>query len=206
MNLRFVRTAFCLLVCTLVTLGLFRGFQVTSKSANQQGKLKKIEEAFTINPQVRVTKLKVGSQEHHFDEDFEEADDWPKRVLVEVENISTKPIIYLAVNLKFPETRSSGNLMMYPIKFGIIPSHPQSPHAKALRLMPGEKLEISLDKHYDDLKHFIGTRQPMNQIHRVQIEIGFIVFEDGVAWAGEFLRQDPNDPRRYLPVGQIRPN
>jgi hypothetical protein len=206
MKLRFVRAALYSLVCTIVTFGLFQGFQVTSKFANQRGKLKKIEEAFTINPQVRVTKVKVGSRERHFDEEFEEADDWPKRVSLEVENISTKPIIYLAVNLKFPETRSSGNLMMYPVKFGIMPTLAQSSHARPLRLMPGEKLEVALDTHYEDLEHFIGTRQPMNQIQRVQIEIGFIVFEDGIAWAGEFLRQDPNNPSRYLPVGQTRPN
>src|SRR6185503_17578728 len=86
-----------------------------------QNQRKSIEEAFTFTPQVRVTRLKIGSMERRFKEEFDESDDWPKRLSFEIESIAAKPIVYLEVNLNFPETKSSGSMMSYPIKLGIRP-------------------------------------------------------------------------------------
>ena len=181
---------------------------VTSKplklgTTSQQNERKSLEQAFSSNPQVRVTKLKVGPNIRRFSEEFDESDDWLKRLSPEIESTAIKPITYLEINLKFPETRSSGNLMSYPITMGIRPnSTPSAPAQKALHLMPGETLEITLDNDYDRLERFVGIRHSMNQIHRVQVEVGFIVFDDGTAWiVGDFFRPDPNNPRHYINVG-----
>jgi len=73
--------------------------------------------------------------------------------------------------------------------------------------MPGEKLELSVGDNYDRLAQFIGTRHSMHQMQKMQVEICFIIFEDGTAWtAGDFLRPDPNNPRRYNNVGHTVPN
>ena len=178
-------------------------------AAWQQDQRKSLEQAFSSNPIVRVTKLKVGPNIRQFKEEFDESDDWLKRLVLEIESMATKPITYLEVNLNFPETKASGNLMSYPIAVGINPNpNPKgSPTAtRALRLMPGEKLAITLDDDYDRLERFIRIRHPMNQIHKAQVEVSFIVFDDGTAWiVGDYFRRDPNDPRHYINVGRTPP-
>lgn len=73
-------------------------------------------------------------------------------------------------------------------------------------LMPSEILKISLDKEKDKIYKFVNERQPIESIQKVELEIGFIVFEDKTAWtAGNFLRQDPNDPNRYNNIGSQPP-
>jgi len=171
-----------------------------------QNQRKSIEEAFTFTPQVRVTRLKIGSMERRFKEEFDESDDWPKRLSFEIESIAAKPIVYLEVNLNFPETKSSGSMMSYPIKLGIRPDVKTSVTGEPLLLMPGDKLNINVSEHYQKLERFISGRHPMNQIRRAQIEIGFIIFQDGTAWAGDFMRPDPAKPGRYIPVGRSPQN
>jgi hypothetical protein len=170
-------------------------------AANPQESLKLVEEAFAFSPQVRLTRLKVRSTERRLREAFDDSDDWMRNLSFEIQSSATKPIVYLEVNINFPETRSSGNLMSYPIKLGIRPDVKTSEDNKPLRLAPGDKLDLSVSEHYDKLESFIRRRLPINQIHKAQVEIGFIIFEDGTAWAGEFLRPDPNKAGRYLPVG-----
>jgi hypothetical protein len=178
-------------------------------AALQQDQRKSFEQAFSSNPIVRVTKLKIGPNSRQFKEEFDESDDWLKRFVFEIESMANKPITYLEVNLNFPETKASGNLMSYPIAIGINPNpNPKaSPTAqKALRLMPGEKLAITLADDYDKLERFISIRHSINQIHKAQVEVSFIVFDDGTAWiVGDYFRRDPNNPRHYINVGQTPP-
>ena len=177
-------------------------------AAVQKDGQKFIEEAFSINRQVRVTKIKVGPDIRKFKEPFDDSDDWIRKVSFEVESIAAKPIVFLTVNLNFPESTSSGSMMSYPILLGIRPNVKTSNSSGSpLKLMPGEKLEISVNGHYDELARFVGTRHSMNQLHRVQVEIGFINFDDDTAWtAGSFLRLDPNNPLHYFNIGTTPPN
>lgn len=176
-------------------------------AAPQQDQRKSIKEAYSSNPQVRVTKLKVAGSTQRFNERFDEADDWPRRLSLEIENTSDKPITFLTVNLNFPDTRSSGYMMTYPVELGVRPIvNPRAAAGKTMRLMPKEKVQITLDDKYDELERFIKSRHSMNQITNLEVEIGFIVFEDGIAWsAGDFLRPDPYNPRHYINIGRNVP-
>lgn len=177
------------------------------RAALPQGQHKVVEEAFSGNPQVRIIKLKVGSDIRRLGEEFEESDDWPRHLSLEIESLAVKPIVYLQVNLNFPETKSSGNLMSYPLRFGLRPGFTDPSTSKPLRLLSGERLDITVDEHYEKLKRFLERRHAIKDLHRAQIEVGFIIFEDGTAWAaGDFLRPDPNDPKRYINVGRSVPN
>ena len=175
---------------------------------SQQSQRKSLEQAFSSNPQIRITKLKIGSHTREFDEEFDESDDWPKRLTLEVENISTKPIVYLQLNLNFPETKASGNIMSYPVVVGTDPNSTRATSSNKLwRLAPGEKFEITLNDDYDKLERFIRIRHRMNEIRRAQVEVGFMVFEDKTAWtAGDFLVPDPNNPKHYVNVGRKVPS
>ena len=191
-----------LVLIAFVLRGALTPRPVQVDAAAPQGPRKSVEEAFSANPQVRVTKLKIGSVARGFKEEFDESDDWPRKMSLEIQNIGSKPIVYLEVNLNFPETKSSGSMMSYPIKLGIRPDLPPSGDSKSLLLMPGEKLDIPVSDRYDKVESFIRRRHPMKQIHKAQVEIGFIIFEGGTAWAGEFLQPDPAKAGRYIPVGR----
>jgi hypothetical protein len=177
---------------------------ITVGATSQQDERKSLEQAFDGNPQLRVTKIKTGPHIRKFKEAFDESDDWAKRLSLEVESVATKPITFLSVNLNFPETKVSGSMMSFPVEVGIRQGHPST---TPLKLMPGEKFELSVGDNYERLEQFIGKRHSMHQIHKMQVEIGFIIFEDGTAWAaGDFLRPDPNNPTHYINVGRAVPN
>ncbi len=73
-------------------------------------------------------------------------------------------------------------------------------------LWTGDKMKIDVANDYNRLEKFIRLRHAMKDIRKVELEIGFIGFEDGTAWAaGDFLRPDPNYPRRYINVGPTFP-
>jgi hypothetical protein len=190
-----------LVLIVFVLRGILVPKLTSVRAIASQEQRKSLEEAFAANPQVRVTTIKVGTKERHFKDQFEESDDWLRKLSFEIQSNAPKPIVYLEVNLNFPETRSSGNMMSYPLKLGVRPDVKSPGNNNPLLLMPGDKLNIPVSEYYDKLARFLGTRHAMNQIRKAQIEIGFIIFEDGTAWAGEFMRPDPYQAGRYIPVG-----
>ncbi len=170
-----------------------------------QSEKKTIKLARTINPQLKITEVKVGQQERKFNESFDAESDWVKHLSLNLENISGKPIVYLTVNVNFPETRLTGNMMSYPMTFGQRPGS-KIKNREPMVLKPDETLQVSLEKEKEKIYKFINGRQPIELIQTVELEIGFIVFEDKTAWAaGTFLRQDTNNPDRYIPAESEQP-
>ena len=168
-------------------------------TSQQQEKI--LEKAFSSTPQVKITRLETGGQSRKFGEKFDEEDDWLQKLSFQAQNTTNKPIIFLQVNLNFPETISSGPMMSYPLLFGLKPNSSMTAKRDPLRLMPEEVLDVRVEKDYDRIKEFVDRRHP-GGMNKAQLEIGFIVFEDQTAWtAGMFYKPDPADPRRYINVG-----
>lgn len=190
------------LLTNTVILGCLLGLGITSSvtTIQAQDKRKLIKLADTIKPQLKFTDVKIGQQERKLVESFEAESDWVKDIFFKLENISGKQVVYLQVNINFPETRLLGPMMSYTMMFG---EHPRRKlkNSKPMLLMPSEILEISLDKEKDKIYKFVNERQPIESIQKVELEIGFIIFEDKTAWtAGTFMRPDPNNPDRYNPM------
>ena len=163
-------------------------------------------------PQISTTEVRVGDDVRKVRvtrngdafftaaEDFKEEPDWLSRTSFQLENVSDKPIVYLTINLRFPETTVSGPIMLYPITFGRRPGS-NTQNLEPFLLKPRETLDLPLGPKYSDITRFVGHRHSIEFINQIQLEVGFIVFADGTAWtAGSFLRQDPNNPNRYIPV------
>ena len=199
-----LRQILCSMVCLTIAVFVISESSraVTSLASLTSGQKprKSVEQAFSFQPQVRFSKLKSGEIERRLNEEFEESDDWPKRLSFEIQSVAVKPIVYIELNLNFPETRTSGNLMSFPIRLGVRPDLNFPRDNEAFRLMPDEKVSISIARQYDKLAEFVERRTPMSTINKIQLEVGFIIFEDGTAWAGEFLRPDPSKPGRYVPA------
>lgn len=195
------------LVTIAVGLGSLIGSGLNNSVAGVQAQdgQKTVKLARTIKPQLKFTEVKVGEQERTPGEDFNAAPDWVKNLSFKLESISDKPIVYLKVNINFPETRATGNLLSYAISFGTPPDS-KSKTGVPLLLKPGETLEVALDREKEKIYKFVNERQPVESIQKVELEIGYIIFEDQTAWsAGTFLRQDPNHPNRYNPISSEQP-
>jgi hypothetical protein len=202
-NLLFV---FLITLCLSIAV-VAQSVMLGSFTAGQAGQ-KVIEKAFTRNEVVEFTEIKVSQKAVTPGKPFDTEDEWLKEVFLKVKNISGKPIVYLAVNVNFPETRATGSMMSYPVVFGQRPGS-KSKFAKQhdpIFLQPGDTLEVPLDQHYAKIKPFVEERSPIANIRDLELEIGFVIFADNTAWtAGAFLRQDPNNADHYINVGQNPP-
>lgn len=201
MKIQRLSRRFCILKGLTVFGCLILFFTETSViDVRAQNAEKTISLAYLRKPQLNLKDVKVGQNSRKFDESFDEDEDWLKRLSFNLENISGKPIVFLTVNVNFPETRSTGPMMSFPINFG---QRPGSIHRqqKPLLLKRKEVLEVQLSESYENIVKFISERQPIGTIGKVELEIFFIVFEDGIAWnAGSFMKQDPDNPNRYTPI------
>jgi hypothetical protein len=179
-------------------LGIENALITTVKAQNAE---KIVELAPTINQQLRFSKVKVNQQPVEFGKYFEADVNWIENLTFNLENISDKPIVYLQFNIKFPETITTGLLMSYGKSFGQRPDSKFKSKNEPILIKPGETLEVSLDKEEGRIYKFVNERQPIETIHKIELEIALIIFEDKTAWSsGTFLRQDPNNPDRYNPI------
>lgn len=171
---------------------------VTAVYAQDESKVVKL--AYSHNPQIKFSELKSGEIERKFGESFAEDEEWLKRLAFKAENISGKSIIYRKINVNFPETRPSGSMASYPVSFGQRPGF-FIPNIEPLEFKQGDVLNIDLSGEYEKISKFINYRHQIGLMKKIDLEIGFIIFEDGTAWtAGTFYRPDPDNPRRYLPI------
>lgn len=192
-----------------VVLGCLIGVAVnnliTDVHAQNEGKV--VELSYSSKPQLKFSDAKTGQNERKFGESFSEDEDWIKKLSFKLENVSGKSIVYLEIHVNFPETRTTGNMMSYRMSFGRRPRMPFFQKNEAMNLKSGEILDVALSGEFERISKFVNFRQPIGTIKKIQLGIEFLVFEDGIAWgAGEFYRQDPDNPRRYHPIGTERPN
>lgn len=171
-------------------------------SVNAQNDNKIVQLAYSNKPQLKITEVKLGRQSVELGELFKAETYWIENLSFKLENISKKPIVFLQVNVNFSETGLTGNLMSYGIYFGQRPDSKFKSNRESFLLKPDENLEIFLNKEITKIYKFITQRQPIETINKIELEIGFIIFEDKTAWtAGSFLRQDSANPDRYNPIG-----
>lgn len=179
-------------------LGIEKALITTVKAQNAD---KIIQLVPTINPQLKFSKVKVDQQPIELGKYFEADQNWIENLTFELENISDKPVVFLQGNINFPETRTTGILMSYLKSFGQRPNSKFKSKNEPMLLEPGETLEVSLDKEEGRIYKFINERQPIGTIHKIELEVSFIIFEDKTACsAGTFVRQDPNNPDRYIRI------
>src|SRR5205807_2091301 len=91
------------ILAILVIRGSIDTSRFWAAHASTQDPRKSIEEAFSVEPQIRLSKVMVGNVERRLKEEFDESDDWPKRLSLEVQSLATKPIVYMEINLNFPD-------------------------------------------------------------------------------------------------------
>ncbi|HYV04606.1 MAG TPA: hypothetical protein VFB82_08480 [Blastocatellia bacterium] len=161
------------------------------------------EKSRLIRPEVvSIAGIERNGATLNLGQEFEGSTDWLKGSKFTLRNDSGKEIVHLAFELEFPETTSTGNVMIFPIWLGHRPGSMLFTKIDTLSLKPHQKVTLTIDEvTHDRLVKFIETRQPLSSISKVTLRVQFVAFEDGTGWSGgEYLRQDPKEPRRYIPV------
>jgi hypothetical protein len=196
------RIAINLFVLVTLSICLIIFLRADLRGAGGQARQKVIEKARTANEVVQFSEIKVSQKAVEPGKTFDDDDDeWAGKIYLKVKNISDKPIVYLAVNINFPETRATGAMMSYPIVLGQMPGSKFPQFHDPIFLLPGESLDIPVTQNHEKMKSFVEKGMPFRNIGRVELEIGFVVFADKTAWsAGVFKRQNAKNPDRYDPI------
>ena len=136
-----------------------------------QSRGKAIGKTFTRNSVVEFEEIKASGKPLKFDERFDGSDDWIPTIGFKAKNISNRPIVYLAVNINFPETRAVvGAMMSYAIEFGQKPGSALPSRGEPMVLLPNDTVEINLQDHYPRIKAFIERRLTLKDIHQVDLK------------------------------------
>lgn len=150
---------------------------------------------------VKIVGLNVGGKSVKFSEKITGDDSWLKGTKFRLKNVTGKKIVFIELDVNFPETRATGSEMSYRINLGQIPNigHPAAP----LSLIPEGELDADIDeKRYANMLKLIQERHSLSDISKALIRVGFVVFDDGTAWsAGSFYRQAEENPKRWIPIG-----
>jgi hypothetical protein len=178
-----------------------------------QQKDREIKRTVWKNEPIKIVKIKVRNKAVKLKERFVEDDDWLKDFSIEVENVSSQPIIFLEIELSFPQDKDgmppapATELLSYgviPLPSGISPNiKPSEPPLK-----PGDRATLKVVS-YERLQELLNYAGHSKSIGEITIRIGRSIFADGKMWNREqIFERDPNDPRRWqLPPeqGKLKP-
>lgn len=118
---------------------------------------------------------------------------WLSQPLVQVENVSNKPIEYLTIEAMLP-----GVTEPFMLAFGRQPGKPADNNGPALQ--PGAKINLSVDQHVCDVikKSLLKIdARSLNGNHAIT-KISGVVFNDQTAWfSGLPHVMEPNNPLRW---------
>ncbi|MDQ3821210.1 MAG: hypothetical protein M3362_26505 [Acidobacteriota bacterium] len=156
---------------------------------------KVIERENFPNPPFEIVELKATTRPLKFGEKFDDDEEWLKKINFKLKNNSDKAIVHIIMYLEFPETASTGLMMSYPLQYGQRPKV-KVVTGKPISLPKGETVSVSLtDVQYNELKRFIETRQSLNSINKVIVNVPSVYFEDGTLWSGGTMyRPDATAP------------
>lgn len=200
------RIAFFAIALLMIPFFFISRNVIASFKSAQTDKEKVIKQLSWRDEPIELTGLKVNQKEVELNKSFsDDNDDWLKDLTIKFKNKHDKAVIYIRVGLDFPETKATGNEMSYPLTYGIEPREfARNPLVKE-RVGSGQTVELKLtEKKFEGLKSFIERRHLLSTLNKVNLRIGFILFEDGTAWSGgSFMRQDPANPNSYIPIDSI---
>src|SRR5438128_2711026 len=111
-----------------------------------------------IKEMVTISEPRVGDRLLSFDQSFSEGSDWIGRTHFKLENVSSKSIVYLRVNIWFPETTATGNVMVFSLVFGRRPGSKVPSKEPLLTLTPKQTLDVDLASKYADISRFLNDR------------------------------------------------
>lgn len=126
-----------------------------------------------------------------------QVEDWLENLSFTIKNTSNKRMIYINVELDFPETTVNGPMMVYnQLGIGI---HPKAfgdnlKYGTPLALDPGITTTFSFSaERLRLLKEFLALRSfQLADLNQATIRIDHVIFDDGMKWSqGDVYRPNP---------------
>jgi hypothetical protein len=151
---------------------------------------------------IEIIELTTNGKVTKLNKEVDASEEWLKGLSLKIRNTSDKPIVSFYLTFILPDTESSGNPpLALPIHYGASPpGAPRSGIGEPLE--PNSTIDISItDQMYAILKPKIESIMPLRNLNHLQVGLDLIIFDDDTAWsAGELMRRDPNNPRRWVPI------
>ena len=188
-------------LASVIVLALALNTWVTGVQKKPNPKERVVEKLYAEDSPVVIADVTVSDKTHKLGERFERDGDWLINLSLNLKNVSGRPITFVGLDLDFPETKATGNIMAFPIRFGRNP-RARSVVGEAKRLAPDDTVNVALsESDKADLKTFVEQRHSIASLHRVVVRVTEVHFEDGAIWInGSWLRPDPNNLNRLIPV------
>ena len=200
------------LILLLIAMGLYVAIGKNidiSKLFSQRGKVVSRDLLPRYSP-IEIDDLRIGdtaiSRSKYFDE---KRIDWLKDFSFELKNQTNKKIVFIEVDLDFPETKSSGPEMSYRMNFGYLPRPSKDSKTKniensnsSINFTRENDIFVSLIDKYSEIEKFIDSRDSMKNINRLLIRFGVVIFEDGTMWSPSsgWYKPNPEFPEQSLKI------
>lgn len=167
----------------------------------QQGK-RVIQRLRNPNQPVEIIELSTHGKVTKLNKEIDVGDEWLDGLSWKIENISNKIILSIDLVVMLPDTEGPGQpILAFPMHYGA-----NSPgarhHGTGQPLEPNDIIDMTISEElYRNIKPHIESRIPLKNLKNLQITLDLIVFNDDTAWSsGEYLRRDPDNPRRWIPI------
>jgi hypothetical protein len=165
---------------------------------------------------LKVVRVTVANAEIKPGVAFRANDDWFGEITVVFKNISTKRILFVEGQLRFPETGDATPehlAVMERIVVGQRPDHAKRSSAAgrsfrdapgpSILVDPGQEISLSTVDPIDHVRRMIETRQALATVTTCVVGINRLYFDDGTEWlSGLYLRADPSTPGRYVRISR----
>lgn len=175
-----------------------------ARSLNQDSKKSVVRELPSPNEPIEIGDIKFKSKVVKFDEKFDADDTWLKDITFKVKNKGKKPITYLRLDFTFPETASTGPVMLHQLYLGRRFDSPSMNNREPLRLLPNQSSEVSLESGFEGIKSLVESREPsIGKISKIIVRVGEVMFDDDTLYSGgaTFKRNpDPSSPRKWVVI------
>jgi hypothetical protein len=187
----------------LITVGapiVFFGTQSVfiSFSQSADGREKHLSRPSMRQEPFEIVSIESDHEPIAVDEKFVRNEDWLKDFSIAFKNKTDKTITSFTLNLFFPETTKTGNIMMYPLIYGT-PLPAAIRGERLVKIGPNETFTIKVDEQeFQKLKKFLIRRHELRFLTKIEMRVGFVLFDDGTAWDGQFRIPDPDDPKRFV--------
>lgn len=160
------------------------------------------------NNVTEITRLKLKGSPIFFAKKFTGDDDWLKGLSVSVKNTSTKPIIYVELEIRlFGEgDKEPGGKpgYIYPLSYGRRAADetadPAATPDAPKPIDPGGTVEIVLTaEEFLSLKNHLAAADYPLKMKQAELLVTDVFFADGTRWyKGVRLRRSPDDPARWV--------
>jgi len=170
------------------------------QSATLKGKMV-IQRVHLANQPVEIVELTARGKRTRLNSEIDADDDWLNGLTLKFKNMSNKTISSIYLTLVLPDTEVNGNPQIgFPIRYGAAP--PGAPQGIGAPIEPNQTTDITItEQTYNILKPNIESRISLKDLKQLHIVLDLIIFTDDTAWsAGETMRRDPNNPRKWLPI------